>query len=572
MEAETLWNRINQRLMAKIIGETSYEGCLSPEPAGNGRYRLALRGHDYGFRARYSCWGWLRVVPESLTRDGRPATDAAQLVIDAQHALGMTDIVLANFLEELQNTLAGDRRQQERLAGLTAEQMLDLPATELEGLLDGHPKLLANRGRMGWSQADLEAYSPEAGNRFQLRWLAVAPSLGGTHVGSPPLEQCLEHGEHAALVRGSGAAGHWPLLPVHPWQWDHRLQAQYGEALARGLIRDLGVHGHWFQPQQSLRTLTNTSVPGNCDLKLALTVLNTSAYRGIPAGPIALGPELSQWLWERSREDPEFARAGLEVQRELAGSHIPHPRQAQIEGAPYRYHEMLGAVWRENLTGRTGLGEQSMLMATLMQCDGRDRSLIAALIRRSGLSPEVWLTHLFDRVTVPLYHLLCAYGIGLVAHGQNLGLILKDAIPQRLALKDFHGDLRCVDQPMPEKAGMPAHLLEGLTRLPPEYLVHDLITGHFVTTLRFISPLLEDDMGFPETRFYSLLAERLRDYQQRHPELDERFQLFPLLRPTLERVCVNRVRFRLGYEDHAERPNADLGVPLSNPLLTGETP
>ncbi|MFO7786824.1 MAG: IucA/IucC family C-terminal-domain containing protein, partial [Halospina sp.] len=226
---------------------------------------------------------------------------------------------------------------------------------------------------------------------------------------------------------------------------------------------------------------------------------------------------------------------------------------------------------RESLTAKTALGEQPMLMATLMQCDGQGRSLVAALIRRSGLSPEVWLTHLFDRVTVPLYHLLCAYGIGLVAHGQNLGLILKDATPQRLALKDFHGDLRCVDQPIPEQAGMPQHLLDGLTRLPPEHLVHDLITGHFITTLRFISPLLEDEMAFPESRFYNLLAERLRVYQDRHPELHERFQLFPLLRPTLERVCVNRVRFRLGYEDHAERPGAELGTPLSNPLLTGET-
>ncbi|WP_158223003.1 IucA/IucC family protein [Halovibrio salipaludis] len=572
MEDETLWNRINQRLMAKIIGETHYEGCLSPESVGGERYRLALGGHDYRFQASRSAWGWLRVVPASLTRDDRPATEAVQLVLDAQHPLGMSDIVLANFIEELQNTLAGDRLQQERLAGLTADEMLDLPSTELEGLLDGHPKLLANRGRMGWGQTDLDAYSPEGGSRFQLRWLAVAPSLAGTHAGNPPLDQCLETGEHAALVRGSGAAGHWPLIPVHPWQWDHRLQAQYGDALARGLIRDLGVHGHWYQPQQSLRTLTNTSVPGNCDLKLALTILNTSSYRGIPAAPIALGPDLSQWLWEQTRLDTELTQAGLEIQRELAGSHMPHPQQDQIPGAPYRYHEMLGAVWRESLAGKTSVGEQPMLMAALMQCDGRGRSLIAALIRRSGLSPEVWLTQLFDRVTVPLYHLLCAYGIGLVAHGQNLGLILRDAIPQRLALKDFHGDLRCTDQPMPEQAGMPGHLLDGLTRLPPEHLVHDLITGHFVTTLRFISPLLEDDMAFPESRFYSLLAERIRRYQARRPELSERFQVFPLLRPTLERVCVNRVRFRMGYEDHAERPSAELGTPLNNPLLTGETP
>lgn len=569
MNRETLWIRINQRLMAKIIGETHYEECLSPQNTGSDGYQLTLDGHDYCFRARLSVWGWLRVSPASLTRDGQQARDAIQLVLDAQTPLGMSDIVLANVIEELQNTLAGDRLQQERLAGLTADGMLDLPSVELEGLLDGHPKLLANRGRMGWSQTDLDAYSPEAGNRFRLRWLAVAPAMAGTHTGQPPLEQCLAADEQAELVT---EAGPWPLMPVHPWQWNHRLQAQYGDALARGRIRDLGVHGHWYQPQQSLRTLSNVSAPGNCDLKVSLTILNTSSYRGIPAEPIALGPALSQWLWTCSQTDPEFTRAGLEVQREEAGSHIPHCHQAQIKGAPYRYHEMLGAVWRESLASKTGPGERSMLMATLMQCDDQGHSLIAALIKRSGLNPEAWLTRLFEHVTVPLYHLLCAYGIGLVAHGQNLGLILRDAIPQRLAVKDFHGDLRCVDQPLPEQAGMPPHLLDGLTRLPPDHLVHDLITGHFITTLRFISPLLEDDMAFPESRFYSLLAERLRAYQTRHPELSEQFRQFPLLRPTLERVCVNRVRFRVGYEDHAERPSPELGTPLSNPLLTGDTP
>lgn len=572
MDAQTLWHRANLRLMAKIIGETAYEGCLYPELTGNGQYRLVLGNHAYGFRARRSCWGWLRLAPNSLTRNGQPANSAAQLVIDAQHALGMSDIVLANFLEELQNTLAGDQIQLARLARLTADQMLELPAPELEGLLDGHPKFLANRGRMGWGQADLEAFSPEANNPFRLRWLAVAPSLAGAHAGTPPLEQCLDSDEHEALVRGSGGAGHWPLIPVHPWQWDNRLQSQYGEALARGLIRDLGVHGHWYQPQQSLRTLSNTSVPENCDLKLALTVLNTSCYRGIPAGPIALGPGLSQWLWEQSRADPELLQAGLEVQRELAGSHVPHPQQSQIAGAPYRYHEMVGAVWRESLSGKTGPGEKPWLMAALAQCDGDGRSLIAALIKRSGLSPEIWLTYLFERVTIPLYHLLCAYGIGVVAHGQNLGVVLKDALPQRMALKDFHGDLRCADEPIPEQAGMPKHLVDGLTRLPAGHLVHDLITGHFVTTLRFISPLVEDELAVPEARFYGLLAERLRAYQARHPELGERFQLFPLLTPTLDRVCVNRVRFRVGYEDHADRPRPELGEPLSNPLLTGETP
>ncbi|MEQ6885371.1 IucA/IucC family protein [Salicola sp. Rm-C-2C1-2] len=572
MDTQTLWNHANQRLMAKIIGEAHYEGCFDVEALDEAWFHLILAGNDYSFRAQFSCWGWLRVAPDTLKRNDCPATSATQLVVDAQQSLGMNDIVLGQFLEELQNTLAGDQIQQQHLATFTAEHMLALPEPQLQSLLDGHPKALANRGRLGWSQADLHTYSPEAGRPFQLRWLAVAPSLTGTHAGTPPLDQCLSSSEQTALVHGSQAAGHWPLIPVHPWQWTHYIQIQYAQALAHGWIRDLGQHGYWYQPQQSLRTLSNISIPEYCDVKLALTVLNTSSYRGIPARPIAIGPELSQWLWRQSQSDTELVDAGLEVQRELAGSHIPHPQHSQVAGGAYRYHEMLGAVWRESLPGKTGCGEHSMLLAALMQCDGADHPLIATLIRHSGLSPKVWLTHFFDRVTVPLYHLLCTYGIGLVAHGQNLGFILKSAIPERLVIKDFHGDLRCVDEPIPEQAGMPQHLLAELTRLPAAYLIHDLITGHFVTTLRFISPLLPDAGLLPEASFYSLLAERIRAYQRRHPELSERFELFPLLTPTFERVCINRVRFRIGYEDHADRPRPELGKPLSNPLLTGETP
>lgn len=575
MTTESLWKQTNQRLMAKIIAESSYEGCLDPLEVADGTFELTLDDHRYQFQARRTVWDFLWIDPQSLTRDGELTDSAAQLVIDARAPLALTDIVLANFLEELQNTLAGDRLQQGRLSGLNAGELLDLPAAEQEGLLDGHPKALANRGRMGWGQSNLLAYSPEGGQRFRLRWLAVDPTLASTHVGTPPLDHCLGDSELSAIHEELGERRHWPLIPVHPWQWDHRLQAQYAEPLTRGQIVDLGLRGHRFQPQQSLRTLSNANTPDQCDLKLALTILNTSCYRGIPAEPIAQGPALSQWLWEQSRQDPELYRMGLEVQRELAGCHVPHRQQSQVDGAPYRYHEMLGAVWRESMASKARDDEQVMLMATLMQCDGQGRSLIAALIRRSGLAPEVWLTRLFDRVTLPIYHLLCAYGIGLVAHGQNLGLVLRNATPERVTIKDFHGDLRCVDRAIPEDAGMPASLLASLKRLPPEYLVHDLITGHFVTTLRFISPLLEDDLGVPENYFYSLLAERIRAYQAAHPQLAERFALFPLLRPTLERVCINRVRFRIGYEDHAERPLPELGEPLSNPLThalrTGET-
>lgn len=45
----------------------------------------------------------------------------------------------------------------------------------------------------------------------------------------------------------------------------------------------LGEFGDQWLAQQSLRTLTNASRRGGLDIKLPLTIYNTSCYRGITA-------------------------------------------------------------------------------------------------------------------------------------------------------------------------------------------------------------------------------------------------------------------------------------------------
>lgn len=565
MEEQQLWHRVNRRLIARIIAEGSFEGCLTPELLNAGRYRLIADGQCYDFLARRTPWDYLWIQPDTITRNGSVANCAAQAVLDCQTLLGMNDVTLGNFLEEIYNTLAGDRIQQQQLAGLSAGQLLDLPATQLEALLDGHPKALANRGRLGWGLADLQKFSPEAAQTFELRWLAIHRDACPQVSGNPVPSQCLPAPELQAIRQGFPES-QWHLMPVHPWQWDRLIRIQYADLQASGLMQDLGPGGYHYRPQQSIRTLSNRDHPDHCDLKLSLTILNTSCYRGIPAQTMALAPALSDWLDSMARTDPVLASAGLTVQRELGGIHLPHPQQSSITGTPYRYREMLGAVWRESLAGKTREGEKGFLFSSLLQRDSLGRSLVAEMIRRSGLLPEQWLTRLFDRVTLPLYHLLVRYGIGMVAHGQNLGLILKDWQPERVVIKDFHGDLRAAETPIPEQGGVPQELLNRLTRLPTTHLLHDLYTGHMVTALRFISPLLEEECAYPEDRFYRLLASRLHQYQQQHPELTSNFTQFDLLRPSMERVCINRVRFRIGYGDDAARPLPETGNPLSNPL------
>lgn len=564
------WISANQHLCAKIITELHYEERLNPVAAGTG-WILATANREWRFNADVTVWGMLNIDEASLHCSDLSQPLAAQLLLDVQADLEINDINLANLLEEVQQTLYSDMRRLTQLQHVTASDMAQMPETLRQRYIDSHPKAIANKGRLGWGADDLQRYAPESGAAFKLRWLAVRKSLCQSGIAAgldyqQLLENVLEADTLSALQHSLGkqAQDFW-LIAVHPWQYQRFLTGQYAALFADGDLIDLGEHGPDWLAQQSIRTLSAEDTAVRYDAKTALSILNTSSYRGIPGKFIVQGPELSAWLAKTAASDPILAQHGLKVQQEVAGFYCTHPFQAQIKQGPYRYDEMLGCIWRERAEAVVGASQRPMTMAALMQTDQNATPLIGALIDASELSAKAWLAKLFNHVVVPLYHLMCKYGVALVAHGQNITLILEDNQPAGCIIKDFHGDLRLVDQAYPELDTLNADIRNTLTRLPPKYLVHDLLTGHFVTVLRFISPHLIS-LGVTEQEFYQLLRQTLTDYQQQHPDLAERYAQFDLLSPTIDKICINRVRFRIGYGDSNERPLPDIGQPIPNPL------
>ncbi len=168
-------------------------------------------------------------------------------------------------------------------------------------------------------------------------------------------------------------------------------------------------------------------------------------------------------------------------------------------------------------------------------------------------------------VVVPLYHLLCRYGVALIAHGQNITLAMKEGVPQRVLLKDFQGDTRLVKDAFPEMDSLPQEVRDVTARLSADYLIHDLQTGHFVTVLRFVSPLMAR-LGVPERRFYQLLAAVLSDYMQEHPQMSARFALFSLFKPQIIRVVLNPVKLTWPDQDGGSRMLPNYLEDLQNPL------
>jgi aerobactin synthase len=567
----TDWQRVNRQMIAKILAELEYEHTLRAEPQGE-TWLITLPGAVYTFNAKRGIWGWLHIDPASLHCDGSALT-ADHMLRQLAQVLKMDDAQVAEHLEDLYTTLRGDMQLLSARHGMNAADLIALDADVLQCLLAGHPKFIFNKGRRGWGLTALQHYAPEYQGQFRLHWIAARRSSFVWCADSELLLDSLldsamdsaERQRFDRLWRERQLNNDWIPLPLHPWQWQQKIALHFLPQLAEGELIELGEFGDHYLAQQSLRTLTNVSRRVPFDIKLPLTIYNTSCYRGIPGKYISAGPAASRWLQQVFAQDSTLRASGAAILGEPAAGYMTHPTYAALDKAPYRYQEMLGVIWRENPSCYLQQGEHAILMATLMETDNQGHPLIAAYIARSGLSAEAWLEQMFCVVVVPMYHLMCCYGVALIAHGQNITLVMKDHVPQRILLKDFQGDMRLVDEEFPQAASLPKIVKDVSARLPADYLIHDLQTGHFVTVLRFISPLMHV-CNVSEHRFYQLLAQVLEHYMAQHPDMAERFALFSLFKPHIIRVILNPVKLTYSEQDGGNRMLPNYLQNLDNPL------
>lgn len=79
--------------------------------------------------------------------------------------------------------------------------------------------------------------------------------------------------------------------------------------------------------------------------------------------------------------------------------------------------------------------------------------------------------------------------------------------------------------------------------------------------------LCEEQLGVPEDEFWSLVRGEIIRHQTRFPELKDRHEMFDLLTPRIERLCLNRSRLHLdGCRDRPARPRAAVHGTVPNPL------
>jgi siderophore synthetase component len=543
------WERCSSELLAKLISQFCTEGLL--EPVDN---RLDLGTASYTFAATRGGFGSWRVDPASIRRttagilgndESEVATDPIQFFVEAADVLGLEGSTVAGYVAELTSTLAADVRMAS--TAVPVAELLDLHHSRLEGHMTGHPLLVANKGRLGFSASDSERYTPEARTPVRLTWLAVRRGLAEFR-GTPDLS------EHAVVGReldppvieafraklDDPDAYVW--LPCHPWQLDHVVRTQWARELATGEIVILGESPDDYLPTQSIRTMVNVSEVARYQVKLPLKILNTSVYRGLPSHCTLAAPMITQWLRGLWSRDETFRALGTELLGEVASVTVPHPQLSATPGIPYQWTETLGVIWRDPVDPRLQDGESVWPLAAVLH-----PGFTEDLITRSSVTPQSWLSHLLATVLRPLLHLLHHYGITVNPHGENLTIICNPAgLPARGPEPDAHARV------LPRK---PWKILR-------QYVVDALFLG-------VLNPLAAERF-VPEDEFWGLVRGEIDRYASAHPEDADRLSATALIGETFFRYPLNGYRLRLGYADLDTRPPIPNAGTMPNPLYDAE--
>lgn len=550
------WQQVNLNLIAKAIGEMVFEETLLVSESDSLFSFTTSAGISYSFQGEKSLWNWIKVDPNSIKRNGSSQLEASLFFIDTQEYTQMSDITLAQFIEEMRSTLFADLKL---LQGPSINEFIELNYLESQQSLNGHPKILMNKGRIGWDTNDWRKYAPENKELFPLRLIAIKTSFLKGVLPQNKHYEGLTSSEHIESIKKQVDLSLFTLMPVHPWQWENVVLYHFQKEIHEGNLVDLGLTKNHFSPQVSLRTLNSVFPKTAFEIKLPLSILNTSCIRGVPAKTIELGSLISKALTTLIAQDG-FLKEKVDILNEEAGvTYIPEDL-AMIKGAPYRFHEYLGAIWRESAESKISPDQQIILTANLLYQDNHGKSAAAAYIQKSGLSAKEWLTSYTQVVILPLLHLQHQHGIGLVSHGQNIMLVMENYRPKKLVLKDFQGDFRFSTKAPQDTIELFGEAYLKITKLKPEHLIHDLYTAHFVTLLRYVGMTLSLENVISEKDFYTTISQEVSSYENSFGSE------ISLLKQYFEKILVNSVRFKIGYGDSMERPLPLLGQQILNPL------
>lgn len=549
-----IWARVNRLHIRKMIAEYAHEQIIQPS------YRHVKQGWvcyvltadqpniEYRFRAKILRLNHWYILTKSIEKfvNGQPVTlNALAFIVEFSEQLKMDVDLLPVYMEEVAATLYGSAYMHAQGAP-SSTYLAGAGYQEIEHAMTGHPRFIANNGRVGFDADDYRTYAPEAASPMALLWLAGHKSC--TEFASiAPLEYLQvrkqELGSLAddfdAMLKGKGLQpADYIYMPVHPWQWYNKLANIFAPDIAANKLVLLGYGQDQYLPQQSIRTFFNIDHPEKYYVKTALSILNMGYVRGLSPYFMRTTPGINEWVNTLVEQDAYLQETGFCTLREIASTGYSNQYYDQATKTDNPYKKMLAALWRESPLSKIKDGQRIMTMAALLHIDTEGEALLPALINLSGLEADDWLRQYIHVYMSPLLHCFYQHDMVFMPHGENIILVLENHVPVRTIMKDIGEEVSVLseDVRLPETASR----LRAI--VPDEVRTLPLFTQIFDGIFRFIAAILEEHMDYPEKRFWELVAQVVLDYRQRHPHLEQKLQQFDLFVKEISPDALNRLQ------------------------------
>ncbi|MGV8842730.1 MAG: IucA/IucC family protein [Pseudomonas sp.] len=379
------------------------------------------------------------------------------------------------------------------------------------------------KAKQGLSEAEYQQYQAEFARPVALNWVAVASPLLQCGDGVTDLQQryparyLLPQALQASLqqeLQARGIADSHIALPVHPWQFEHVLQAQLGDAFAKGDCQRLDFTEGDFFATSSLRSMTPCFNSADY-LKLPMAIYSLGASRYLPAVKMINGG-LSERLLRQARDKDDTLQQTLHLCDETKWWAFMPPDATLFDEAPRHLSAMVRGYPPALLDDPDCRLLPMAALATPLPDSNRHffddwmdyRNLPAHAASVMTLFGE--LCHSFFDINLRMLRL----GMLGEVHGQNAVLVWKAGYVQGLLLRD-HDSLR-IYVPWLERSGLadPVYRLkQGHTNTlyhdRPEDLLFWLQTLGIQVNFRSIIDTLAQVYALPTSGLWTAMGETL---------------------------------------------------------------